>query len=84
MVGSIPNAWNKLRPRLKLPSVVCWIAFLLLIVYPLSVRPVGFLISKGILPGEAFEIYKPLYLVTKVWSSLNDFLNWYVNFGTSQ
>jgi hypothetical protein len=53
-------------------------AFLILVVYPLSIGPALKLAITGILPPQTLEIYRPLMMVTRrtLWAS--DFIGWYI------
>jgi hypothetical protein len=55
-----------------------WLAFFLLVVYPLSVGPAVLLLDKGLLPVEVLHVYKPLEILAKTCPPVHRFYDWYL------
>jgi hypothetical protein len=68
----------KLGPRLKVPSMFCWVICFLLIAYPLSFRPGMWLEEKGIISGDTAEtIYSPLFSLAAKSDLFSKVLYWW-------
>jgi hypothetical protein len=55
-----------------------WLAFFLLVVYPLSPGPAVTLFGKGLLPIEAMQVYRPLEILVNTSPSVARFYRWYL------
>ena len=55
-----------------------WLAFILLVVYPLSTGPAVVLVDKGVLPKSALDIYAPVAILAYNWPPADRFFDWYL------
>ena len=76
--NKVATALTKLRPRLSVPSLLCWTLFALLFLYPLSVGPTYLLVSRGYLPARVGVIYAPLEQLASQSDSFDSLLEWYI------
>jgi hypothetical protein len=66
---------SKLRPRLKLPSILCRLAFLLLVAYPLSMPFANSLTNHGTISGNAYcRFYYPVFVIAHTSPRLEETL----------
>ncbi len=77
--GTTPHETQERRPSFYTPGPLLWIAFLVLVVYPLSVGPVALIVTKHPNVERAIgPAYAPLALLYRKCKPVQNFYDWYL------